>query len=61
MRAILQKQGDVPECRILPLDVEDVTDLQELRIAREHKQIRKVLGAVSEVNHLVLPLARPKK
>lgn len=29
------------------------------RIAREHKQIRKVLGAVSEVNHLVLPLARP--
>ena len=43
---ILQKQGDVPECRILPLDVEDVTDLQELYKCFKNNLL-KVLNGLS--------------
>ena len=46
VRAILQKQGDVPECRILPLDVEDVTDLQELYKCFKNNLL-KVLNGLS--------------
>jgi len=46
VRAILQKQGDNPECHILPLDVEDVTDLQELYKCFKNNLL-KVLNGLS--------------
>lgn len=51
---------DFPEQRLTvpPAMATPPASVQE-RIAREHAQVRKVLGTVSEVNHLVLPLVRP--
>ena len=46
VKAILQQQGDSPECRILPLDVEDVTDLQELYKCFKNNLL-KVLNGLS--------------
>ena len=48
VRAILQKQGDSPECHILPLDVEDVTNLQELYKCFKNNLLEVLNGLSSE-------------
>jgi murein DD-endopeptidase MepM/ murein hydrolase activator NlpD len=58
--SIYIEDREFPEQRLTvpPAMASPPPDVQE-RIAREHAQVRKVLGSVSDVNHLTLPLIRP--
>jgi murein DD-endopeptidase MepM/ murein hydrolase activator NlpD len=58
--SILIEQRDFPEQRLtVPTEMASPPAAVRERIARENAEVRSVLGAVSPVNHLVLPLMRP--